>query len=726
MADKSVMNTKTALVESWQKKLAEIRRLEDSPRKSDQERVQKLKGDIEDIQSEIRLKDMGRVGDVVGGAVSGGLNATVGLVGLAGVPLANKLFGLNMPTPLEATKKAVGKYLPMEPTEPDNATSRGLFGGVEGLTSGLVSPGSKEVRAIMGGVGGAAGAVDGATGSNVALPATLLAAGTYGGLRGARQGQRKETIEQLMGGMSAQDRAMLKELTVGQAGGIRNPVAIAAEQRLAKDPKFAEIFQLIKNRQADTTQAGLKAIAPQTSTVTAENFAPQVHKAFDKEVARLSNKLNSDNAKWFGKAFEAIDPMKPAFKMDKTLANIDEKIKDFAEIGTDSSKATVAFLERFKKELVANPQGASLTALQGRLKAFGADAARDEGMLAGVALNDQKRVASAIFSGLKDDLAAAKSAADPEVARAARFLDIARGKTKTNYETLNQFVERKLPASLVDKPIEALTSEQLLTTLKKLPPSQRVGTMQVLDSYNPDLTNKVRQSLYDDLLKPVSGVQDGVSNFSLTELVKRYDDAVAKDPTLYKFVLGDKATDLKERVDYARKLIRTSDVNPADPGDVGKKVLGAVIDTAGAVGGAQTKYVGQGGAKLIDILKGKTLDDMDLAKLLLAPEGKEFLKTAAMTPSSAKTLQALEKMRSAENPLILGKEIAANAAVQGAGKAADLMSDKQPNVSVDEEAGSTVAMEEPEFNLVTDDAPGMMNAVDTAPQQEMELNLVIE
>jgi hypothetical protein len=115
--------------------------------------------------------------------------------------------------------------------------------------------------------------------------------------------------------------------------------------------------------------------------------------------------------------------------------------------------------------------------------------------------------------------------------------------------------------------------------------------------------------------------------------------------------LGTNASAFSDRMKDAELMTRKMSVSkPSEP----PIVSGEVVREASAVLGAGLNYgaskVGQLGLDIVNSFSKNGLNEDQLMKALLTPEGAKFLKTAALSPRSANVLTDLTKMENS-NPV---------------------------------------------------------------------------
>jgi hypothetical protein len=115
--------------------------------------------------------------------------------------------------------------------------------------------------------------------------------------------------------------------------------------------------------------------------------------------------------------------------------------------------------------------------------------------------------------------------------------------------------------------------------------------------------------------------------------------------------LGTNAQEFGNRMRDAELMTRKMSVTqPTNPPIIGGETVREASAVLGAAGGYATSKVGQLGLDIVNSFSKNGLNEDQLMKALLTPEGAQFLKTASLSPRSANVLNDLTKMENS-NPV---------------------------------------------------------------------------
>lgn len=534
----------------------------------------------------------------------------------------------------------------VEVTTPETALA---FGAGQGAATSMFG------GPLVTGIGAATGAIDERIfeGAPVTSLVTALGFLGYGGIRGISQYRDTKSFNKFLEQLGPEESNRLRQFMIaGQDS--KDPLIAGTINKLRSNPKFAEFFTELEK---GATQKVLSGMGPEAK---AGKIAEPVYNAYKEQIARLyDNIVGKAVSTKFDKAAQLAGDR--TIPVNQTADKIDELIQNFAASGTDSSKAAIAYLERFKTRLLGTPdsvgylpKATTIQKIQGNLSSFGAEAAGQEGMLRNVAKNDQQAIAKALFGSLKDDLGtAAKTTTDKQLKAATNLLESARNDVKNGYDALNQFRARGLPKVFKDKEIYEFADEDLMKAFKGLNAKELQQTKAILEVENPDALARVQKNLYEDFVSTArSTLPDNTTGIDLQKLVQRYNALPKNEQETLAFALGSNAKEFGERMADAQRffnytmksgaILPSGEINPALVSEAAFATSGGSY-TMGKVGGVSTR--------LLNYFKGELNDDQ-IFKLLLTPEGKDFLKSASLSPNAAKTLDKLTKVQSTTSPAL--------------------------------------------------------------------------
>lgn len=523
----------------------------------------------------------------------------------------------------------------VEVTTPETALA---FGAGQGAATSMFG------GPLVTGIGATTGAIDERIfeGAPVTSLVTALGFLGYGGIRGISKFRETRSFNKFLAQLGPDETNRLRQFMIsGQDS--KDPLIAGTVNKLRNNPKFAEFFTELEKG------ATTKVLSGMTPEAKAGKIAEPVYSAYKEQIARLyDNILGEGVSKKFDKASQLGGDKQIDIKT--TLSKIDDLINGpngFAAVGTDSSKASIAYLERFKQRVLEGNTTTTIQKIKGNLSSFGAEAAGQEGMLRNVAKNDQERIAKVIFGGLKDDLnIVSNTTTDKQLKAAANLLQSARNDVKNGYDSLNEFRARGLPKVFKDKEVYEFADEDLVKAFKGLNSKELQQTRAILEVENPDALARVQKNLYEDFVSTArTTLPDNTTGIDLQKLVQRYNSLPKAEQETLAFSLGSNAKEFGERMGDAQRffnytmksgsILPSGEINPALVSEAAFAASGGSY-TAGKAGGVT--------GRLLNYFKGELNDDQ-VFKLLLTPEGKDFLKTASLSPNAAKTLDKLTKVQ---------------------------------------------------------------------------------
>lgn len=625
---KTTAEAQQDLARQLQEKAKELRQIGDTTDPVLKKRYDKISSEIGTIQNQLMMT--GTIGAIGGGLASGVVNTLTAIPDLL-------IAGKNLFTGTQ-TQGLGGRVTPgLEAVSQENA---GLFGAARGFGGSWIPGGGVKML----GIGTTTGAIDESVfeGAPVTSLITGLSALGYAGIKGLQQYRDTKSIKKFLSDIGPEERNSLQQFMItGQAS--KDPIIAGTINKLRNNPKYAELFTELEKGAAAKTISG---VAPEA---TAGKIAEPVYNAFKEKIARLYDNITGEAVnKKFDKASQLAGNKEVT--IEKTVAQVDDLIAGFRQSATDSSKASIAYLERFKQRMLGAPdvtgyvpKQTTLDKIQGNLSSFGAEASGAEGMLRNVSRNDQDRIAKAIFGSLKDDLTiAGKNTTDKQLQAGVNLLQSAREDVKNGYDALNRFRATGLPKVFKDKEIYEFTDADLIKAFKGLGKEDLQKTKAILEVENPDVLNRVKNTLYEDF---VSGARttlpDNTTGVDLQKLVQKYNSLKPEDKNTLAFALGTNADEFGSRMNDAQKffnytmksggILPDGSINPALASEAAFAATGGQY-TAGKAGGVM--------ARLVNYFKGGLSEDQ-MMKVLLTNEGKQFLTGAALSPNSQKTLDAL-------------------------------------------------------------------------------------
>lgn len=314
------------------------------------------------------------------------------------------------------------------------------------------------------------------------------------------------------------------------------------------------------------------------------------------------------------------------------------------------------------------PEKLTVEEVQGLLSEFGKKASAGDNLIKDLSISDERIISSAIFGGMKDDMAAALKGATGADKAALNLLNTARERVSKASTAYNEAIAQGMPAFLHNKSLAEISPEDLYKTYMGLTPAQR-GTMRdwvsTTDQAALDVLDKQVFQEFVNQAKKTNTL--GVETVDLATLAKNWR-ALEKVPgaqDALSVALGTNASEFGQRMKDAELFTRKMAVTPQ--GNEPALSAGTIRETQAAIGGV----AGYSPAKLSQValdtfnaLTNNGLSEEQLMKVLLTDSGKNFLKSASLSPRSEKALADL--MTVDQTPLeALGKWGASTVARMG-------------------------------------------------------------
>ena len=297
------------------------------------------------------------------------------------------------------------------------------------------------------------------------------------------------------------------------------------------------------------------------------------------------------------------------------------------------------------------PKRLTVEEVQSLLSEFGKKADQGDSLIKDISLSDERRISSAIFGNLKDDLKLSTAAVTAsEDKKALGMLQSARELTRKNAEEYNKIIAQGIPKFLQGKNIEEIGFEDLQSAYEGLNPRQRVIFRDYVKSNNPEALQTLDKSVYDAFVaKHKTELPDGTFGYDLGSLARGWakeDNLSLNDKDMIASALGQKASEFDKRMKDALVFTRRMSVGgvPAAPRTALEQAGSTLPAVVGSAGGYQAAKVTELTLDAANAFLKKGLSDEMLMKALMTPEGSSFLKNASMSPRSQKTLESLTKM----------------------------------------------------------------------------------
>ena len=669
-------------VEAQQRIVAQMDQIRPLLRKAleakDKPAIDKYMAEMERLNRQMRATDTVTVGgvNIPIGAIGSGLQSGISGLFTAIPDIAVAGYNFLKPTPNQNLSGLItgkqpqkqetpslgdlaSKYLGIQ-NEPMSDEQAYAFRMSQGAGSAAVP--SSGAKGLLLGTGLGAGdvAVSQATGAPEGLASGLYTIGnlTRAGFKGVQSLRESKKFDNLIGETLPPEEQNVFRQFMFRGQGSDNPVVAAALQKLRSNPKFTEYF--IKFDKA-ASETALKGIKPRASTQTSEEAATGIARTIQDKLNTVKEARKNAGNDAFEKAFKQAGDV--AFIETKsTIETINNLRKQYPD-----NDAVLAYLTKLENKLVKQTAGGTFSGgtfeekltvqrLQGFLNQFGKKAASGDSVVTGLALDDMKKVDSALFKGLANDLSnTTKVASDVSQKKAAGYLIQARDQYKKASDEYDSLIAQGIPKFLQNKSFNEITIEDLTKAYKQTNPSQRQQFREWVGESRAESLKAIDKGIFDDFLKDTFKKQpDGTFTYDLGAIAEKWNSLKTTDSnTAGQIVdaLGTNANEFNKRMKDA--LVFTRKMKVSQPAAEAEKVISPNLQrglsgTVGAGGGyASAKAVDVAMTTFNELFKKQGLTDEQLMKMLLTPEGADFLRQGSLTGASQKTLDALTKIPNA-------------------------------------------------------------------------------
>jgi hypothetical protein len=510
-----------------------------------------------------------------------------------------------------------------------------------------------------------------------------------GGVTGLQSKAQQKKIEEYQKLLPSKDANTFSEFML-RGQGSSDPVVAADIARLSSSPKYLELITALNEG------ATAKALpATREPRLTPEQSKVGI-------IQSIQNKLNGirdskadslfEKAKGYGAGQGLVDPT-------ITIGKIDELIGRYTAQATPNAERAVTVLTGIRDRLspsfnvegrgsytYSSPstardtltnapipgapvnytipgsagytvnQGAqklTVEQVQGLLSEFGKKASAGDNLIKDLALSDERIISSAIFGGMKDDLAAATKSATGNDKAALNLLTTARDKVAKSSEAYREAIAQGLPAFLQNKTLAEISPEALFKEYTSLTPTQRATMRSWVGDTDQAALSVLDKQVFDNFVNSARKPNAlGVETVDLATLAANWRglDTISKDSLVT--ALGTTAPEFGKRMADAELMtrkMRTSNMTgeaTISPGTI--RETSAVIGASSGYGPAK---LGQLSMDLVNSFTKNGLTEDQLMKALMTPEGASFLKNASLSPRSAQVLDDLTKMENS-NPVL--------------------------------------------------------------------------
>jgi len=484
-----------------------------------------------------------------------------------------------------------------------------------------------------------------------------------GGVRGYSAKGQQDKINEYKKLLPEGDKNIFDEFML-RGQGSSDPVIAADIARLSRSPKYLELVTALNEGAAKKAVLGIE---PKAAALTQEQAKTGVIQGIQNKLEAIRDSKSTglfEKAKGYGANLPLVAP-------EATLANIDGLIARYSAQTTPNADRAVQVLQNIKERLVTevpvNPEQVALRGatgpiemtnkrtveqVQGVLSEFGKKASAGDNLIKDLSISDERIISSAIFGGMKEDLRTAIKASSGNDKAALNLLSEARNRVEKSSTAYREAISQGIPAYLQNKTLAEVSPEELLVTYKALTPNQRATMRSWIENTDSAALSVLDKQVFDDFIsKARTPNATGVETVNLELMAKNWRGLNAIEKDALATALGTNAGEFGKRMSDAELMTRKMSVSkPSEP----PIVSGEVVRETSAVLGAGLNYgaskVGQLGLDIVNSFSKNGLNEDQLMKALLTPEGAQFLKTAALSPRSEKVLSDLTKMENS-NPV---------------------------------------------------------------------------
>jgi hypothetical protein len=484
-----------------------------------------------------------------------------------------------------------------------------------------------------------------------------------GGVRGYSAKGQQDKINEYKKLLPEGDKNIFDEFMLrGQASS--DPVIAADIARLSRSPKYLELVTALNEGAAKKAVLGIE---PKAAALTQEQAKTGVIQGIQNKLEAIRDSKSTglfEKAKGYGANLPLVDP-------STTLANIDNLVARYSAQTTPNADRAVQVLRNIRERLVTevpvNPEQVALRGatgpiemtnkrtveqVQGVLSEFGKKASAGDNLIKDLSISDERIISTAIFGGMKDDLRNAIKTSSGNDKAALNLLSEARNRVEKSSTAYREAISQGMPAYLQNKTLAEVSPEELLVTYKALTPNQRASMRSWIDNTDAAALSVLDKQIFDDFVsKARTPNATGVETVNLELMAKNWRGLNTVDKDALVTALGTNASEFGSRMKDAELMTRKMSVSqPTIPPIIGGETVREASAVLGAAGGYATSKVGQLGLDIVNSFSKGGLNEDQLMKALLTPEGAQFLKTAALSPRSEKVLSDLTKMENS-NPV---------------------------------------------------------------------------
>jgi hypothetical protein len=504
-----------------------------------------------------------------------------------------------------------------------------------------------------------------------------------GGVEGLRNRSQQKLLNEYKNDLPQADLGIFNNYIL-KGQGSSDPAVAADIARLTRSPKYLEMVTALNE---GATARALQGMAPKGSPLTPEQSKTGIIQAVQNKLAGI-RESNADSlfekAKGYGAGKGLVEASQTVDKIDELMARYTKQATPNAERAvqvlqsirdrlapsfmTEGGGGTTAIGYREARDTLTNmpiqgepfsynipgsqpfrvqqgPRKLTIEEVQGLLSEFGKKASAGDNLIKDLSISDERIISSAIFGGMKDDVATALKNSTGADKSALNLLNTARDRVAKASTAYNEAVAQGLPSFIQNKSLAEISPEDLYKTYMGLTPSQR-GTMRSwvgqTDQAALDVLDKQVFTEFVNQAKKTNNL--GVETVDLATLAQNWR-SLSKVPGAQDALvtaLGTNAKEFGQRMKDAELFTRKMNVaqNTVEPA----LSSGAIRETQAAIGGVagySPAKISQVALDTFNALTSKGLSEDQLMKVLLTPEGKNFLQSASLSPRSEKALADL-------------------------------------------------------------------------------------
>lgn len=611
----------------------------------------------------------------------GGVNIPIGQIGSGLQSGVSGLFtaipdiataGANLFLPKESQITSLGELATQQlgiQNEPTSDQSAYAFRMAQGAGSSAIPGAGKAGLLTSTGLGAADVAVAEATGLPEGLVSGVYAVGNLSraGFKGVKDFRESRKFEQfLKDNVPVEEQNVFKQFML-RGQGSDSPIVSAAIQKLRTKPEYAELFAKFDKAASDFATQGM---TPKTRMTSKQDVAETVASRVQSEIDGLAKQRSEAGSRVFEQA-RGYGANKPLVDTTNTIGKIDELIARYSAKSTPNADRAVEVLNSIKNRLVSEkpliPEQAAFAGavgpiptttklnidqVQGVLSEFGKKASAGDSLIKDLAISDERVISSAIFGGMKDDVTAALKTAKGNDAAALNLLNLGRKQIKTASDNYNDVIAQGMPSFLKDKPLSAVSYEDLYSNYKSLNEYQRAKVRSYVSTTDQEALNFLDKNIFQDFVKSAQGKNDAdILTTDLEKLAVNWKSLNDNDRAALTTALGANAKEFDKRMSDALAFTRRMKVAQPATED-GRAIASEMQRGTSAAIGSVLGYAPAKGADVAmttinELFKKQGLNDEQLMRILLTPEGASFLRQGALTGASRNTLDALTNIPTA-------------------------------------------------------------------------------